>query len=79
MQSRPEEAVKDFESSLGLRELPPRGRFNYADVHLMLGKVYQEKLHRNAPALHHYKEVLRLDPGHPQRDALEKMIRYLSR
>ena len=48
------------------------------DIHLMLGKVYQENLKRDDLALIHYKKTIELDPNHPQREALKAVIRHLS-
>ena len=77
-QDRPVEAEVDFKASLGLRLLPEGASFSRGDVHLMLGKVYQENLNRPDLALHHFKKVLEIWPDHPQREGLRAVIQYLS-
>ncbi len=41
----------------------------------MMGKAAYEKLRRPADAVRHFEEFLRLSPGHPERKAVELIIR----
>lgn len=74
-----EKALADFEAALDLDVLPKGVSFDYGNVHLMLGKVYHERLNKPDIALEHFRKVLTINPNHPQRQALEQMIRHLSR
>ena len=78
-QGRAKEAAADFEAALGLHRLPEGASFSYADVHLMLGKVYREDLGREERALFHFRKVLELAPRHAQAEAVRALVKYLSR
>jgi len=72
--SRYQEAEDVYKKALTLK----REQFDYSNVHLMLGKLYDENLNFSALALAQYQMVLEINPSHPQKDSLQAVIRSLS-
>ncbi|MHC4944386.1 MAG: tetratricopeptide repeat protein [Planctomycetota bacterium] len=75
MLDRFNEAEEAYEKALALKDLPAKVSFDYGDIHLMLGKLFQENLGKPDLALFHFRKVLEINPNHPQRQALEAIIK----
>ena len=67
---RIEEAVKSFEKAIKINK-------NLPEAHEELGMIYYRKLKDNDKALYHFERLLSLNPGHPDAESINDIIRLL--